>query len=66
MNQTKLHNIVMISGIVASGLITIITALTSSGLVATGGAVTTILQILLFLAHVGGGNTPSNTSGTTI
>ena len=56
---TKLHSTVMIAGIIATGLVSIITALQAGGF-DVGTVVGTLLPILIFLEHIANGNTPSN------
>ena len=49
----------MITGIVASGLIGIITALVAGG-INLGSSSSVIISILLFIEHASNGNTPAN------
>ena len=51
----------MIVGIVATGLVSIITALTAGGF-NLGTGIGTVLPVLLFLEHLANGATPSNLS----
>lgn len=52
----------MITGIVATAVLSLVTALTSNGVIAVTSGVTTLIQVLTFLEHLNGGNTPSNSS----
>ncbi len=59
MNTTKIHNIIMILGIVATGVASIISAIMAGGF-NLGSLGATILSVAIFLEHISAGNTPTN------